>query len=723
MHAPDNCGNLFVPEWEFDCNFNPVHAENNKRKHPIWTTLGGDNIPSHVDPYIFNEECAVKSSCSLYLRNPDFFIAGGLHNQFCHWEKILLDNDTSSLVKQWLKDGVDVTEFFTHFKGNFKGCSYNSLFPPQRFFQNAPICKQFKEFICSELYERILNGSLSVVGKVGECELPHIIMPLTVEPTKPRLCHDDRYINLWTKDTPFQLENLKHVPRMVEKDMKMITCDEKSGYDHVILCKNSRKYFGIQFGGWVFTYNTLPFGWKSSPYIYQTIGMQVTNYLRSRSIFNIQYIDDRLVIESAKSRITDVSYFLLELLTRLGYTLSWKKSQFVPSQVVKYLGYFIDSSKMAFSLPGEKKMSFSKLRESILLSNFVDIRTLQRFAGKCISFCLVVPAAKLYCREVNKAISYGMKNSQMIKVENSLKQEIEYWRFIDTWEGCMTWRLETHKQIMLATDASGFKYGGKILSGEFKGLILSDFWSNDDSRPIHLKEAEAVYNVLYSCKDKIKNSRVDVLSDNMAVIKTWENQGGKDKQLNDIIKQLFCFVYEFNISLNLQYVQSKLNVADEPSRSISLSDCMLSETSWAYVEQLFGPHTVDLMSLDSNCMKDRYGKMLRHFTPYPTVLSDGVNVFVQNVNEEENPYVFPPFQMIFPLLKLFKEQNVKCCTMVLPIFQEKPIWWPFLASHCISQTILGRKGDVRVLKLPTSKGFINDVRGLKNDLGVFRLQF
>lgn len=24
----------------------------------------------------------------------------------------------------------------------------------------------------------------------------------------------------------FQLENLKHVPRMVEKDMNMITCDE-----------------------------------------------------------------------------------------------------------------------------------------------------------------------------------------------------------------------------------------------------------------------------------------------------------------------------------------------------------------------------------------------------------------------------------------------------------------------------------------------------------------
>lgn len=56
------------------------------------------------------------------------------------------------------------------------------------------------------------------------------------------------------------------------------------------------------------------------------------------------------------------------------------------------------------------------------------------------------------------------------------------------------------------------------------------------------------------------------------------------------------------------------------------------------------------MSLDSNCMKERYGKMLPHFTPYPTILSDGVDVYVTNVNEEENPYVFQPFLMIFPLL-------------------------------------------------------------------------
>ena len=67
---------------------------------------------------------------------------------------------------------------------------------------------------------------------------------------------------------------------------------------------------------------------------------------------------------------------------------------------------------------------------------------------------------------------------------------------------------------------------------------------------------------------------------------------------------------------------------------------MLSEKAWSVVEEKFGPHSVDLMALDSNAMS-RDGKKLRHFTPFPTPYSDGTNVFAQKVAFETNPYVFP----------------------------------------------------------------------------------
>ncbi|KAK3107263.1 hypothetical protein FSP39_010584 [Pinctada imbricata] len=300
-------------------------------------------------------------------------------------------------------------------------------------------------------------------------------------------------------------------------------------------------------------------------------------------------------------------------------------------------GYGMQKNQ-AFILPQDKKEIFILLRENLLCSESVDIKTLQRFAGKCISMALAVPAAKLYCRVLNSAISWCMKNSRNIPMSENLKNEIMYWKFLDEWEGHVSWRRESHKQIVLASDASLFKYGAAILSGDQRGMLFGDFWDDNDKRPIHLKEAEAVLKVLQSLGDKIRNHRVDLYTDNKAVICSWENQGGRDCALNDLMKDIFRSVVKLNEHLTLHYVTSGDNKADEPSRSLNMTDSMLSKTAWAYVQQIFGLHSVDLMALDSNSMKDCFGCTLRHFTPFPTPYTAGVNVFAQDLSNVENPY-------------------------------------------------------------------------------------
>ena len=44
----------------------------------------------------------------------------------------------------------------------------------------------------------------------------------------------------------------------------------------------------------------------------------------------------------------------------------------------------------------------------------------------------------------------------------------------------------------------------------------------------------------------------------------------------------------------------------------------------------------------------------------------GVNVFAQDLSSEINSYVFPPFNLIFPLLKFFEELRLSVVTMVVP---------------------------------------------------------
>lgn len=184
--------------------------------------------------------------------------------------------------------------------------------------------------------------------------------------------------------------------------------------------------------------------------------MQVTNYFRNLNIATLQYIDDRFFVCSRNEKCDQAIQtvvFVLDTLSKLGYTLALDKCQVLPSTKVNYLGFVIDSDRQAYVLPEKKKVSFISLRESILCTDVVDLHTLQRFAGKCISMNLAIPAAKLYTREVNLAISRCQKNSKTIEIDEFLREELEHWRFLDEWEGCVKWRSEKHNQLFLATDA------------------------------------------------------------------------------------------------------------------------------------------------------------------------------------------------------------------------------------------------------------------------------
>ncbi|CAG2255726.1 unnamed protein product [Mytilus edulis] len=491
-----------IPDWETGSGFNPMEVSHFKiQEH--WVNYRGKVLqpPFHVT---LAEEVVASDQFdfeALPFRDPEYFQAGNLHKHFNEWKTV----EPSEEVLDWLENGVDVTKYFKHFRGNFKGKSYDSDSPPKQYFINSAMCKDHTDFIKSTLLTRLKSGSMSVWGKVGKCEPPHLVMPLTIEITKPRLCHDERFLNLWIMDKPFVLDTLKDVPRLVHSNAFLNSLDDKSGYDHVLLKEESRTYFGVEFGGWFLVYNTIPFGFKTSAYIYHTIGLAATGFCRKLGVPCLQYIDDRLIVEfltvsciNGKFKALKSLYIVCQVVIRLGYFIGLDKSVFEPCQVIGFLGMLIDSVKQAFVLPEKKKVAFALLREDMLTQQVVSLKTLQRFAGKCISFMLAVPAARLYTREVNLAISKAIKNSRPVALEGRLKTEISHWAFLDKWEGFVPWRKERHLQIKLATDASLYKWGAVVEEQE----VLGDFFVSGDDRPIHVKEAEAVEKTLVSLSGK-----------------------------------------------------------------------------------------------------------------------------------------------------------------------------------------------------------------------------
>ena len=329
-------------------------------------------------------------------------------------------------------EGVRVKHFFRPLRGNFKGKAYDSDIPPP-VINNSATCARFSYFINDTIIKWVTAVVIVVYGPVDQVASLHLVLPLTVEPTKSQLCHDERYLNLWIRDLPFKLDHLCDLPRYVLPNHFQTTFDDKNGYQHVSLHSSSQAYFGFQWQGFYFVFRTLPFGWKVSAFLYHKLGLAVSGAPRSIGVPVSQYIDNRYVGQlftvplriprgPSFQRALAAAYIICYLLIEGGYFIGLDKSQSTPSACMCLLSFVCDSVCQAFVIPQDKRNKFATLREDILSSPFVSLKTLQRFSGKVISFSLAIPGSKLYVREVFKAVSRHSGSSRpTVKLEANLR--------------------------------------------------------------------------------------------------------------------------------------------------------------------------------------------------------------------------------------------------------------------------------------------------------------
>ena len=107
-------------------------------------------------------------------------------------------------------------EFFSpHLGEDLKRKFYHAQTPPSIQIKNAAICGQFADFISVAIVRWVASGVLSVWREVGVVSPPHLVLPITIEPSKPPLCYDERFLNLWIRDLQFKLDHLADLPRYV----------------------------------------------------------------------------------------------------------------------------------------------------------------------------------------------------------------------------------------------------------------------------------------------------------------------------------------------------------------------------------------------------------------------------------------------------------------------------------------------------------------------------
>ena len=232
----------------------------------------------------------------LRLRDPKSFRCGNLHYHADQWDAIMTGIKGYDTVKPWIHGGVHIPSFFRHYKGEFNGRHFDSAEPPCMYFQNDNIrCLEFKDFVSKTILQRLKEGSIKWLGRVGVDPPPKVVNALSVEPTKPRLINSMRAVNLFCEDHLFALTTLSEIVQHIPPHSFFTGMDDTQGYKHLSLTPESYQYCGFEWSGHWFADTTLPFGWKLSAYVYFTTGEVFSEWLRSRGIYTELWIDDRFL--------------------------------------------------------------------------------------------------------------------------------------------------------------------------------------------------------------------------------------------------------------------------------------------------------------------------------------------------------------------------------------------------------------------------------------------
>ena len=262
--------------------------------------------------------------------------------------------------------------------------------PPSSFTVNNRSAREDLPWVRVEV-ERL--HSLGCVRRVHE--QPEITLPLSkVFSNKDRLVLDaSRGLNPWCMSRGVKLDDLRCILNSIKKGDFLVTNDLDSGYWHVPVHPEHQKYLGFcvpdEEGNPVFyVWVVLVLGLKDEAYLFTRLIKPIMGHLREGGFRGQIYIDDLLTAGSSKEEALESESKAYKLFEECGYVFKPSKRSGEPSQECKFLGLVVNTVKMTFKIPEEKKAKIRDLLDKVAALQRIKVKLLGRLLGTLQSVSL-----------------------------------------------------------------------------------------------------------------------------------------------------------------------------------------------------------------------------------------------------------------------------------------------------------------------------------------------
>lgn len=361
------------------------------------------------------------------------------------------------------------------------------------------------------------------------------------------------------------------------------------------LSKESRRMACFEWGDQIFENRILAFGLPSAPGYYQMMNLVGINFLRRNGIKITLYLDDRLLIVTPKSEnhrkkllsgeeVGKEVWITAAVLAALGGYVNIAKSEFMPTQRIEFLGFILDTDSETVEIPPGRWIALKERIQKAKANAEPEVKLLERIRGTMASMAAVFPNMRMIIRQTTLLILKAeMENKIRIAITPEVEDEWNHWLNFESKGLARKWTRQTRIDagILVYTDASN--HAGAIVIEEWN--LSEKFAWNEDTAEEHIciKEALAILYAVKWFAPSFSDRRVTFLCDNSSVVQG-AISGSKDPKMNKILVDIWATALKNRIDLKVEWVSTKNQRADDPSRIIDTREQQITDEGFACLQ-------------------------------------------------------------------------------------------------------------------------------------------
>ena len=454
--------------------------------------------------------------------------------------------------------------------------------------------------------------------------------------------------------------------------------DYKSGYHLIEIFPLHCRFLGFSFfyKGRLrfFQFLVLPFGLSTSPYLFTKIQRALVKHWRGKGFRIFTYLDHGAGAHQVRDVAVKLSALVREDIALSGFVANEEKSQWVPVESGELLGFVMDLRNGIFQVPERRVQDLKQLTIRIIGKCFtVSARfpRLTRLTGSLVSMGLALgPFVRVWTRSIYSDICRADCWDKPFCMSQESQSKVLFWKDNVDCSGYPIWSPSPKVEVLCYSDVSGLGLGGFAVQFSYK--VARSSWSGADSmKSSSFREVKAIRHVLESYSEELRGKEVLHRTDNKNA-EIALSVGSRKKELHQEAVAVYKLCRQWDIRLSVEWVSRDDNVeVDILSRFDDPNDYMLDPSCFRYIDEAWGPHTIDRFASVQTKQLERYCSRYRN----PGY--ESVDTFTVTWSKENN-WLFPPPYLIPRVLRHMSAGSEDGTLLVPP--WPSAVWWPLLVE-------------------------------------------